>query len=93
MSNSAVVSRKAEDAYPTDTPGPCSQFYGVRVAYLLLLLCIYDFSYFMFLLCMSVFSVWSLSLDYILLIAAITLVPLIILSHHWVDTSAGGFCP
>ena len=26
MSNLAVVSRKAEDAYPTSASGPCSQF-------------------------------------------------------------------
>ena len=26
MSNSAGVSRKTENAYPTGAPGPCSQF-------------------------------------------------------------------
>ena len=43
MSNSADVSRKAEDAYPTGAPGPWSS--GVQVAHLLLLLCMYYFSY------------------------------------------------
>ena len=43
MSNSAGVSRKAEDAYRTGAPGPCSQFL-VRVAHLL---CMYNFSYFL----------------------------------------------
>ena len=40
----------------------------------------YDFSYFMFFVVVSVFHDWSLSLDYILLVTAITLVPLITLS-------------
>ena len=65
----------------SNAPGPCSQFL-VESA---LLIC---FCYFVCmilvtlcsLLCMSVFHVWSLSLDYILLITAITLVPLITLS-------------
>ena len=78
MSNLAGVSRKAEDAYHTDAPSPCSHFSGVRVAHLLLLLCI--LVTLCSLLCVSVFHVWSLSLDYILLITAITLVPLITLS-------------
>ena len=47
MSNSAGVSRKAEAAYPNDAPSPCSQF-SVRFAHLLLLLCMYYFSYLMF---------------------------------------------
>ena len=46
MSNSAGVSKKSEDAHPTDALGTCSQFL-VRVAHLLLLLCMYNFSYFM----------------------------------------------
>ena len=45
-----VFLKKTEDAYPTDAPGPCSQF---LVARLLLLLCMYDFSYFMSFLFMS----------------------------------------
>ena len=64
MSNSAGISRKAENAYPTGAPDPCSQFFsGVRVAHLLLLFCIHDFSYFMFFV-MSVFYVWSFDYHY-----------------------------
>ena len=40
-----------------------SIFSGVRVVHLLLLLSMYYFGYFMFFLCVSVFHVWSLSLD------------------------------
>ena len=88
MSNSAGVSRKAEDAYPTDAPGPCSQFLAESelliyfcyfVCMILVTLCS--------LLCMSVFHVWSLSLDYILLITAITLVPSISLSKNFYGSS------
>ena len=83
MSNSAGVSIKAEDAYPTGAPGHAPSFSVVRVAHLLLLPCMYDFSHFMFfvMLCsMSFFHVWSLSMGCILLITAMTLVPLITLS-------------
>ena len=77
MSNPAGVSRKAEDAYPTGVPGPYSQFFsGVRVSHLLLILCMYYFSYLMFFV-VYVSHVWSLSLDYFLLISARTLVPLV----------------
>ena len=55
-------------------------FSGVRVAYLLLLLCIILVTL-CSLLCMSVFHVWSLSLDYILFITAKTLAPFILLEH------------
>ena len=75
MSKSVGVSRKAEDA-------KLPVFPRVRVAHLLLLICMYDLCS---LLCMSVFDVWSLSLDCILFITTITLVPLITLSndnHH-----------
>ena len=50
MSSSVGVSRKAEDAYPTSAPDPCSQliFSRVRVAHILLLLCTYYVGYFMF---------------------------------------------
>ena len=47
MSISAGVCKKAEDAYPTGTPGPCSQFL-VESELILLVLCMYYFSYFMF---------------------------------------------
>ena len=50
-------------------------FSGVRVAHLLLLLCMYYFSYFMSFV-VYVFHVWSLFLDCILLITTRTLVPL-----------------
>ena len=49
-------------------------FSGVRVADLLLLLCMYCF-----MLCFSISHVWYLSVDYILLISAKILVPLITL--------------
>ena len=39
MSNSECVSRKAEDAYPTDAPGTCSQFLVGSE----LLICFFDF--------------------------------------------------
>ena len=48
MRNAAGVSRKAEDACPTSAPGPCPQLSEVRVAHILLLLCMYYFGYFMF---------------------------------------------
>ena len=76
MSSWAGVSRKAEEAYPTSAPGPCSQFlveselliyFGFFVHFILIILCS--------LLCLSAFHVWSLSLDYILLISASILVP------------------
>ena len=67
--------------HPTGAPGPCSEF----VVESELLIC---FCYFVCmivvtlcsLLCMSVFHVWSSSLDCILLITAITVVSLITLS-------------
>ena len=70
-----------EDAYPTDAPGPCSQFlvesellicFCYFVCMILVALCS--------LLCLSVFHVWSLSLDCILLISTRILVPLFTLS-------------
>ena len=75
------VIRKAEVAYPTGAPGPCSRLlmetellicFCYFVCMILVALC--------FSLCVSVFNVWSLSLGYILLIAAIALVPLITLT-------------
>ena len=48
MNNSAGVSRNAETAYPTGVWSMLPVFSRVRVAHVLLLLCMYDFSYFMF---------------------------------------------
>ena len=79
MSNSAGVFRKAEDTYTTGIPGRCSHFLGRRVAHLLLLLCMCYFGFHCALLCVSVFHVRSLSLDYILLIYVRILFPLITL--------------
>ena len=52
MSNSADVSTKAEDAYPTGAPCPCSQvvFTGVRVPH----------SCFCYFVCMIIFTLCSL---------------------------------
>ena len=77
------ASKKAEDAYSTGAPGPCSHFlvaselpigFCYFVCMILVTLCS--------LLCMSVLHVWSLSLNYILLFTAITLVPLITLLRN-----------
>ena len=76
---SAGVSRFAEYVYPTGAPGPCSQLlvesklficmcYFVCMILVTVTLCS--------LLCMSNFHILSLSLDYIILITSITLVPL-----------------
>ena len=77
MSNSVGVSGNAKDAYPTK----------VLVESELLICFCYFVSMildsFCSLLCMSVFHVWSFSLDYILLITTITLVPLITLSDSY----------
>ena len=75
MSNSAGVSRKAEDTYTTGAPGPFSQF--LVESELLICFCYFVWMILVtvcFLLRMSVFNVRSLSLDYILLITAVTLV-------------------
>ena len=77
---SVGVCRKAEDAYPTGVPGPCSQFKWnpncsftfVTLKDILVTLCS--------LLCLCIFHVWSLSLNYILLITARILFPWISLS-------------
>ena len=79
--NAAGVSRIAEDAYPTAAHGPCCQFlveseFLICFCYFVCMILVTSFS----LLWMSVFHVWSLCLDYIILITAVTLVPLIILS-------------
>ena len=71
----------ASARYRTGAPGPCCQFSsGVRVAHLLFcfvrIILVILFS----LLWVSAFPVWSLSLDYILLISALILVFLIMLS-------------
>ena len=64
MSNSAGVSRIAEDAnLPVQLVHAPSCFSGVRVAFLLLLLCMYYFGYFMFIVVCVCFHVWSLYLD------------------------------
>ena len=64
-------------------------FRGVRVAHLLLLLCMYH--YYLITLCsllyVSAFHVWSLSLGNILLISARILVPLITLPYHSRETN------
>ena len=76
MINSAGISTKAEDDYPTGAPGPCSQFLvGFE-----LLICFFYFVCIIFvtlcsLLCESVFHVWSGLYcfdfqDYIVLISA-----------------------
>ena len=82
MNNSLGVSRKAEDSYSTRTPGPCFQFSVESELHIW-------FCYFVYMilvtlcsvLCMSVFHVRSLSLDYRILNASVTLVPLITHFH------------
>ena len=84
MSNSDSVSRKA---YPTGASG-LRFFSGVRVAHLLVVLCMYYIGYVLFfVVCLSVFQVLSLSLDYIPMISARILVPLITLSNNVADTT------
>ena len=81
MSNWAGISRKAEDTYPTGAPGPCFRFL-VRYE-LLIYFCYFVCNILVILcssLCMSVFHIRSLSLDYIPLISARFLVLLITLS-------------
>ena len=76
MRNSADVSRKAEDVYPTCTPGLCFQV--LLVSELLIYVCYFVLFWLIYvLLCVSVFYVWFLYLDYILLMSARILVPLI----------------
>ena len=78
MSNLAGVSRKAEDTYPTSTPGPFSEVlveYDLLIYFCYFVCIILVISY--SLLCLSFFHVWSLTLFYILLISAGNLVPLI----------------
>ena len=77
MSKPVGVSKNAEDAYSNGAPGPCSESvllicfcYSVHI--ILVTLCS--------LLCMSVFHVWSLSLDYILF-GCHYLVPLMTFTH------------
>ena len=80
MGDSAGVSRRAEDAYSTDTPGLCSQFLLESELFVYFCLFIYIILVILYsLLCLSVFHVWYLSLDYIDLISARILVPLITL--------------
>ena len=56
MSDTTSVLEKAEDVYPTDSPGPSSQFpFSIIMAILCSLLCVY------------VFPVWSLSQRYLFL--------------------------
>ena len=43
MNDSAGVSWKAEDADPTDAPGPYSSFSAVRIAHLFFSCCVYSF--------------------------------------------------
>ena len=84
MSNSADDSRKAEDAYPTGLLGPFSQFlvesklliyFCCFVCIILVALCS--------LLRLSVSHVSPLSIDYILLISARILVPLVTLRQFY----------
>ena len=65
MCNSASFSRKAEDAYSTGAPGPCSQFLveSDLLIYFRYLVCMILFILYS-LLYLSVFHVWSLSLYY-----------------------------
>ena len=81
MSNSVDVSRKEEDAYPTDASGPSSKllvesklhiFFCFFLRIIFAILCC--------LLCLSVFHVWSLSMDCVIWISARILVPLFTLS-------------
>ena len=79
MSHLAGISKKAENAYPTGGPSPCSQF---LVAHLLLLFCMYFLVALCSLLCIYVsFPCLVLSLDDILLITAKILVLLITLLY------------
>ena len=80
MSNSAGVPSKAEDDCPISTPGQCSKFLveSELLIYFYYFVCII-LVYSCHLLCLSVFQVSALSLDYIVLISAKTLVPLITL--------------
>ena len=84
MSNSADVSWEAEDAYPIDASGPCSQFWVVSelLIYLCYFVCVILVTL-CSMLCLSVYHVWSLSLYYICLISARILVPLINLSSQF----------
>ena len=62
----------------------CTCSAQVRVAHLLLLFCMYYFGYFMFFVVwVCVFHVWSLSMDYILLISTRILVSLITLYYMY----------
>ena len=64
MGNSAGVSRKANDSYPTGAPGPCSQCLVVSELLIFFFLFVHVtlvMSY--FLLCDSVFTVWSYFFD------------------------------
>ena len=74
------VSRKAEDVGPTGAPGPCSQLLeeSKLLIYFNYFVCIIILCFLLFL---SVFHVWSLSLDYILLISARILASLITLFY------------
>ena len=74
MGNSAGVSRKAEEAYPAGAPGSCTQF--LVESELLLCFC-YFVCIILVLLCslwyLSVFHIWFLFLDSIILVPLITL--------------------
>ena len=75
VSNSTGASRKAEDAYSTRAPGLCFQpnfKWSLGCFYFCLV-------YVRFFVVIVFFLAWSLSLDYILLISATILVPLITL--------------
>ena len=68
----AVFKKKFEDAYPTVAPGTCSQFLlesDLFISYVAVYLLFCFFPTF-FLLCVTVFPVWFLFLDYVLLISA-----------------------
>ena len=71
---------KCKNAYPTGAPGPCSRFLVESELFIcfcyfvcIILITLWTLLY------MSVFHVWSLFLDYILLITSRILVPLITL--------------
>ena len=67
MSNSVGVSRKAEDVYPIDAPGPSSMFCSFTFVSLYILLWLF---YILCCVCLFLFSVKYLSLDNILLVSA-----------------------
>ena len=80
---------KTEDAYPTSAPDPCSRF--VVETELLIYFCFFVRIVLVILyslLCVSVFPVWYLSLDCILLISNGIFVPFITLCKGLIKNSS-----